>query len=86
VYNDEIGEDIVGARTAYARVLLAFGPPRPVPAADRRDSAGRRCIYYGVISPHGEVSTSEWQFCFRRDGTMMGAFDGEPSDHRPSRG
>jgi hypothetical protein len=84
-YNDEIGEDIVGARTPYSRVIAVFGAPRRVPAVDRRDRQGHPCIYYGVISPHGEVSTSEWQFCFKR-GRMYGAFDGEPRDHRPSGG
>lgn len=85
VYNDEIGEDIVGLRTPYARVTAAFGPPRTVPAADRHDRQGHLCIYYGVVSPHGEVSRSEWQFCFKR-GRMYSAVDGQLRDHRPSAG
>lgn len=83
VFDDEIGESIVGTR--YERLTAVFGSPKRVPADDRSDRHCPLYVYYDVVNSHGMRAGSEWQFCIAR-GRVKGAFDGSPSDHRPSAG
>jgi hypothetical protein len=70
VFNDEVGEAIVGS--SYAQVVERFGPP----AVIRRERA-RRCAYYEVVgSPH-----DGWRFCFGASGRMVDANGGKPPPH-----
>lgn len=65
VYGDEVGENIVGLHTSYARVVQLFGPPARVVV---RDGDGVMCVYYRLADgPRG------WQFCFRDGGMMSGS-------------
>lgn len=62
IYNDEIGENVVGTR--YRRVIEVFGPPyirRPP------------CVYYRQVGDPG----SSWRFCFA-DGRMESATGNVP--------
>ena len=57
IYDDEVGENIVG--TPYRRVVEVFGPPFL-----RR----RPCVYYRQVGDPGRY----WRFCFE-DGRMRSA-------------
>lgn len=61
VFNNEIGEDIVG--TPYRQIVKRFGQP----LATLSHSHGERCVYYDVVG-----SDTGWSFCFRH-GTMVAA-------------
>ena len=60
IFNDEIGENIVGIDTTYARVLEVFGPPlvRRWP-----------CVYYRQVGDPGR----HWRFCFDEQRRMESA-------------
>ena len=51
IYPDEVGENIVGLSTPYARVVKLFGPP----FLHRGD-----CVYYRMSTN----PTRGWRFCF----------------------
>jgi len=63
IYNDEIGENIVGLRTPYRRVVQLFGAPLA-----KRPQPHGFCVFYLVVR---ETPTG-WEFCFR-DGRMESA-------------
>ena len=65
VFNDEIGENIVG--TPYGQIVKRFGPP----LATLSEGGGERCVYYDVVG-----YTTGWSFCFRH-GTMTAASGGQ---------
>jgi len=64
IYNDEIGENIVGLRTPYRRVVQLFGTP----LARRRQPQGV-CAFYPIV---GQPPTG-WDFCFRQGRMESGA-------------
>ena len=59
IYNDEIGEDIVG-ETPYRRVVEVFGPPLV-----RRPP----CVFYRQVGDPGR----HWRFCFDEQRRMESA-------------
>ena len=61
VFNDEIGENIVG--TPYRQVVKRFGRP----LATLTKGGGERCVYYDVVG-----YATGWSFCFKH-GTMTAA-------------
>jgi hypothetical protein len=54
VYDDEVGESIIG--TPYSRLVRMFGSP-----ATRRSAPGGFCVFYDLVgqAPRG------WEFCIR---------------------
>ncbi|HEX8204627.1 MAG TPA: hypothetical protein VF587_01065 [Solirubrobacteraceae bacterium] len=60
IFNDEVGEDIVGLRTPYRRVVQVFGPP-----------AVRRwpCVLYRQVGERRRY----WRFCFDAERRMESA-------------
>ncbi|MCW2991514.1 MAG: hypothetical protein JWM73_2108, partial [Solirubrobacterales bacterium] len=70
VFNDEIGENIVGLRTPYARVVELFGSPAHIAI---RHSDRLKCVFYRVVG-----ASTGWQFCFRDERmTSASGFAGE---------
>ena len=70
IFDDEIGEDIVGLHTRYRTVIERYGLPKRVPARYRH-RYGMSCIYYDLVGHPRDG----WEFCFRH-GRMQSASDG----------